>query len=139
MGKKIKKEFLSGKFKFEEIGIVNYNQQKPKISLEFLSGDYCISECEMREKAEIIDTLHRLSFYTWQDLHQLGKNGSGYEQFDLSQLRCSIPKDERFRNLDKVTIFHKKKKIPIIGFRINDVYYVFCIDRTFDAYDHGGS
>ena len=113
--------------------------KKPKFSFEFLSGKYCLSNCESREKAEIISTLHKLSQHSWQEIYQLGKSGIGYEQIDLSQLRCSYPHDNTFLNLDKFTVFHKASKIPIIGFKIEEIYYIFCIDRTFDAYDHGGS
>lgn len=118
---------------------VSFLCKKPKFSFEFLSGKYCISNCESREKAEVISTLHKLSKLSWREIYQLGKSGIGYEQFDLSQLHCSYPHDETFLNLDKITVFHKEQKIPIIGFKIEEVYYIFCIDRTFDAYDHGRS
>ena len=127
------------KFLPEQLGNVNFNQVKPKISFEFLNGEYCISKCEKKEKAEIIDTLHQLSQKTWQEIIQSGKNGIGYERIELSQLKCRYPHDRCFQNIDKATIFHHKKSIPIIGFRTDNTYYIFCIDRNYKAYKHGGS
>ena len=138
MGKISKKSEKKSRFEAEQIK-GDFNQCKPKLSFEFLSGDWCISQCQRDEKAEIIDSLHRISKYTWQDCIQLGKSGCGYEQLDRSQIKCTIPRDDFFKNLDKVTVFHRKKKIPIIGFRIQDVFYIFCIDRKYNAYKHGGS
>ena len=134
-----KREVYSGKFYIESEETTNHNQKKPKLSFEFLSGDYCISQCQQREKAEIIDTLHKISQRTWQEIIQLGKSGIGYEQIKLSQLKCVSPKCKIFDNLDKVTIFHKPPKVPIVGFRVEDIFYVFCIDRTYNAYKHNGS
>ena len=132
---KIKTEQRSGRFKTETVGEVTYNQRKPKISFEFLNGDYCISKCQQSQKAEVIDSLYRISQLTWQEHHQIGKSG-GYEQFAKKQLLCNIPQDEKFINTDKVTVFHRKDKIPIVGFRVDDVFYVFCIDRDYSAYKH---
>lgn len=127
----------SKKFKQESIFPEAANLQKPKISFEFLNGKYCISKCESKEKAQVIDTLYRISQSTWQELIQLGKNGSGYEQFSRKQLRCHIPDTAIFQNHDKVTIFHRKDKIPIVGFRIGETFYIFCVDRDYSAYGHG--
>lgn len=139
--KKINKanECRSGKLKQEAIEQVNYNRSKPKISLEFLQGKYCVSKCQKHEKAQIIDTLHKISQHTWQEIIQEGKYGFGYEQIEVSQLKCALPQNTIFDNLDKVTVFHNTPKIPIIGFRIQDTYYIFCIDRNYKAYNHGGS
>lgn len=136
--KKFHKEkvFTSAKFNPERAEKLNFNQQKPKISFEFLSGDFCISKCQQWEKAEIIDTLHRISQRTWQEIIQLGKSGIGYEQLGTFQLKCSVPRDSIFRNLEKATVFHKAPRIPVVGFRSDDVFYVFCIDRSYSAYDH---
>jgi hypothetical protein len=136
--KKFHKEkvFTSAKFNPEQAEKVNFNQRKPKMSFEFLSGDFCISKCQQWEKAEVLDTLHRLSQRTWQEIIQLGKSGIGYEQLGTCQLKCSIPQEAVFRNLEKVTVFHKAPRIPIVGFRSEDVFYIFCIDRSYSAYDH---
>ena len=131
------KERRSCKLKHEEQ--VNYNRSTPKISLEFLQGKHCVSKCQKDEKAQIIDILHRISQHTWREIIQEGKSGFGYEQIEISQLKCKIPQDEIFCNLDKVTVFHNAPKIPIVGFRIQDIYYIFCIDRKYNAYNHGGS
>ena len=115
---------------------VNFNARKPKISFEFLGGEYCISKCEMNEKAEIVDTLYRLSQHTWQELLTLGRKHGGCEPLPLSELKCSIPLNALFLEQKHATVFHNPTKIPIVGFRIEDTLYVFCIDRTYTAYNH---
>ena len=76
---------------------VNFNAKKPKISFEFLEGDYCLSKCEVREKAEIADSLHRLSKHTWQELLTLGRKHGGCEPLPLSELKCAVPDNILFR------------------------------------------
>ena len=134
MGKQIKKEKISGKFKFEEVGTVDYNQQKPKISLEFLSGDYCISKCDMREKAETVLTLHKISQKTWLDLQQLGRKQGGHENIVTTSLKCRVP--ERFKTFTNALSFHNPKKIVILGFREQDVFYVIAVDPKLKCYNH---
>lgn len=130
-----KRERSSNKFVQETIRS-GHNQMKPKLSFEFLTGKYCISDCQQDEKAEVIDILHRLSQRTWQEIIQLGKAGIGYEQFEKERMKCSLPTSEYFENIDKVTVFHRAPKIPIVGFRVQEIFYIFCIDRTYDAYEH---
>ena len=111
--------------------LVNFNARNPKISFEFLAGDYCLSKCEIREKAEIDDTLHRLSKHTWQELLTLGRKHGGCEPLPIAELKCSIPDNILFREQKHATVFHNPGKIPIVGFRIEDTFYMFCIDRTY--------
>ena len=115
----------------------NFNARKPKISFEFLEGDYCLSKCEVREKAEIADSLHRLSKHTWQELLTLGRKHGGCEPLPLTELTCAVPDNILFREQKHATVFHNPGKIPIVGFRIEDVLYLFCIDSTYTAYNHG--
>ena len=121
----------------QKSSIVNYNSRKPKISFEFLKGEYCITKCEIREKAEIADSLYRLSQHTWQELLTLGRKHGGCEPLPLSAFNCPIPKNLLFQEQKHATVFHNPQKLPIIGFRIEDILYVFCIDRTYTAYNHG--
>lgn len=126
----------STRFKQENIFPVSANKKKPKISLEYLGGSFCISKCQAVEKADVVDTLHRISALTWQEIIQCGKAGSGYEQFSRDSIKYSIPKVDLFNSIDKVTVFHRKGKIPVIGFRIEETFYIVAVDRTFSAYKH---
>lgn len=134
MGKKIIKENISKRFKFEEIGTINYNEQKPKISFEFLSGKYCISECEMREKAEAVMIFHKISQKTWADLQQLGRKQGGHENIVTSSLKCRVP--ERFKTFTNALSFHNPGKLVIVGFREKDIFYVIAVDPKLKSYDH---
>ncbi len=117
--------------------IVNFNSRKPKITFEFLSGDYSLSKCEIREKAEIIDSLYRISMHSWQELLVMGRKHGGCESLPLASLKCHVPDDFIFMGQKHATVFHNPGKIPILGIRVDDILFVFCIDRTFTAYNHG--
>lgn len=117
--------------------VVNFNSKKPKLSFEFLAGDYCITKCELREKAEIVDTLYRLSQHSWQELLTLGRKHGGCEPLSLSELNCPIPNDLLFQGQKHATVFHNVQRIPVIGFRIEETLYIFGIDRDYTAYNHG--
>ena len=119
----------------EAVPQITANMKKPKISFQFLCEDNAFMR-QTAEKSEIMDTLLRISKFTWQELIQQGKSGSGYEQFSRKQLKCPVPDADLFKNIEKVTVFHRKRKIPLIGFRIEDIFYLFRIDRRFDAYIH---
>lgn len=137
--KKIKNSRIHafGNLKQEDLLPVSANKLKPKISLEYLFGKFCVSECQAVEKSDVMDTLHRISKLSWQDIIQSGKSSSGYEQIARNFINCPIPKNDLFQSIEKVTVLHRKGKIPIIGFRINETFYIFAIDRNFTAYDHG--
>lgn len=117
-------------------GAVNFNLRKPKLSFEFLRGEFCLSRCELREKAEVADTLYRLSRHTWQELLTLGRKHGGCERLPVEALKCPVPQDILFREQRHATVFHNPGRIPVVGFRIDDVLYIFCIDRSYTAYDH---
>jgi len=96
-----------------------------------------INKYQQNDFNEIIKNLITISSYTWRDIIQLGKNGIGYELIPLSELKCPIPKDDLFNQRDKATVFHKQgDKIPLIGFKVNDVFYLFYLDRGLKAYKH---
>ena len=105
----------------------------PKFSFEFLSGDHCLSKCEVKEKSNLISKLHQIGRQSWGDLRRLGRN-NGFEPISVAQLRCKIP--EEFKKESVSIVFHMTGNIPIIGFRREDVFYVIAIDRTFKAYSH---
>ena len=115
-------------------GKASGDKQYPKFSFEFLSGDYCLSKCETREKSSLASKLHQIGRQSWGDLRRLGRN-NGFEPIPAKQLSCRIP--EVFRNEPSSLVFHMAGNIPIIGFRREDVFYIIAIDRTFSAYSHG--
>ena len=65
--------------------------EPPKFSLRYLTGEYCISQCERDEKAAFADTLYRLSQLTWRELRQAPREKLGYEQIDRNSIRAQIP------------------------------------------------
>ena len=74
---------------------------------------------------------------TWRALRTEGKEHSGYEMIDVKQLQCHVPTAAIFIGIDKATVFHRKDKLPIIGFQVAATFFLFWIDKTFKAYNHG--
>lgn len=107
----------------------------PKLSLEFLKIKDNILQKE--EKLDIFKNLKDVLQHTWRDISQLGKHGIGFELIPCSNLKCAYPKANIFSKTEKATVFHKNgKEAALVGFRIDDTYYLFCVDRDYKAYNH---
>lgn len=107
----------------------------PKLSLEYLKLKEKILQKD--EKINIFKNLKDILQHTWRDISQLSKPGIGFELIPVASLKCACPKDAIFDKNDKATVFHKHgDDVPLIGFRVNDTYYLFCVDRDYKAYNH---
>lgn len=107
----------------------------PKLSLEYLKiKDNALQKDEI---LNIFKNLKDILQHTWRDISLLSKHGIGFELIPVTSLKCAIPQDDTFAKNDKVTVFHKHgDDIPLIGFRVNETYYLFCVDRDYKAYNH---
>ena len=131
---KLKHKNLQSKLSHTPLNSAQFQQIKPKISLSYLDGNFCISKCTQGEKAEIITTLHRMSKLTWSDLQQLGRKRGGHENIEVKSLNCNVPSE--FLEEANALSFHNPQKIPIIGFRREDVFYIIAVDPKLKAYKH---
>ncbi len=70
----------------------NYDSCKPIFSLKHMryQGAYCISKCERETKSLILDTILRLSQYTWSQLKTFPKN-TAFEQMPYSRFKAPFP------------------------------------------------
>ena len=109
-------------------------QQPPHFSLRYLSRKFCLSLCNISEKASFADTLYRLSQQPWAQLKQQSRHGLGYEKIARHSILAGIPNHIK----DDVNFiafrFHNKK--PMVGYRDGHVFHVIWLDRTFKLYKH---
>ena len=106
----------------------------PKLSIEYLNLDNNV--LQKKEQLNVFKTLRIVLKHTWREIHQLGKDGIGFETLKLDELKCQHPQSELFSKIDKVTVFHRQGDIPLIGFRVQEAFYLFQIDRNYKAYKH---
>jgi hypothetical protein len=110
------------------------NQMRPKFSLEHLAKSHCLSNCLKEEKSAFVDKLHELSQLTWQQIQQAPKHGLGHETIARSSIKAAVPhhitEDVRF------LAFRFMGKAPMVGYKVDEVFFVVWIDRAFVLYDH---
>lgn len=110
-------------------------QNPPTFSLRYLRGDYCLSKCEKEQKAAFADTLHKLSQMTWQEIFQAHKHGLGCEKISRDAIKSGIPTE--ISEDVKFIAFRFYGKAPMVGYRVDSVFYVVWLDRDYTLYDHG--
>lgn len=100
-----------------------------------LRSSHCISRCTKDERAALAETLRKLSSMTWSDLRSAPRHGLGYEKIGRSSFQASIPATIT-EDVDLLA-FRFCGKAPIVGYRMERVFHVVWVDRSFDVYNHG--
>jgi len=132
---KIKDKKSSSKhFHINDIPKKNFNKLRPCFSLENLIKGYCFSDCEKEEKLAFINTIFKLSQLSWEQISQLPRHGLGFEKISRNSLKFKIP--EFVTDDCDIFAFRFYGKAPMIGYRIEQIFYILCLDRSFTAYDH---
>ena len=114
---------------------ISPQQMRPKFSLEHLQKSFCLSACEKDEKASLADRMHRLSQLTWQQITHAPRHGLGTETIARSAIKDVIPSCITEDTNIIALRFHDKA--PMVGFRLEEVFYIVWLDRSFKLYDHG--
>lgn len=113
----------------------DYNKDCPKFSFQYLQRGYCISDCGKDEKALLLDSLHKRSQMTWQQIINATRHGLGSELIPKHQIKTGIP--QAFVNEESFMSLRAIEKAPMVGVRVRSTYYVIWVDRAFTLYDHG--
>lgn len=107
---------------------------RPVFSLEYLGGNYCLSKCELAEKAAFAERLHKLSQLTWAEIQRAHRHGLGCETITRDSIKASPPPavtdDVRF------LAFRFNGMAPMVGYRDGRIFFVIWLDRDFSLYDH---
>jgi len=114
---------------------VSTQQLRPIFCLEHLRGDYCLTKCEVKEKARFAETLHRLSQRTWADIQATPRHKKGCETISRDALRVPLPRSVT-EDVTFLAIRFDGKK-AMVGYRNQRVFHVLWLDRNFTLYNHG--
>lgn len=135
--KKLRKEPKKSKhFSVPELPSINYNKRKPIFSFIFMKhrGDYCLTQCDSKEISAFASTLLHLSQMTWEQITQVHRHGSGYEEIKRTSLNTDIPQAIT-PDVDFIAFrFYDMK--PMVGYRSQDVFHIVWVDRNLKLYDH---
>jgi hypothetical protein len=113
------------------------DQHLPLFSLRYLDlGRYGLAACQQREKAAFADTLDRLSQLSWSELRLSPRHGLGYEQIPRHALRVSLP-SHLTEDVQRLIAFRFTGNAPMVGYRVQAIFYILWLDRDFTLYDHG--
>jgi hypothetical protein len=113
------------------------DQQPPLFSLRYLDRrTYSLAACQQREKAAFADTLDRLSQLPWRELRLSPRHGLGYEQIPRHAIRAPIPAHVT-EDVQRFIAFRFFGQAPMVGYRVQAIFYLLWLDRTFTLYDHG--
>ncbi|WP_051918947.1 hypothetical protein [Basilea psittacipulmonis] len=97
---------------------------------------YCLDACEGEEKIALLETLHKLSQRTWQELRNSNRHGLGTEKIAYTAIKgCPVPDFIVEQNIPLLAFrFHEKK--PMVGYRENQIFHILWLDRNFTLYKH---
>jgi hypothetical protein len=110
-------------------------QRKPLFSFQNVQKNYCISLCDLEDRAQLALTLLNLSQLTWAQLHQAGRLKLGYEIISRKSISGRLP--PCIKEDTNLIAFRFSGMKPMVGYRENEVFNVVWLDRDFTLYDHG--
>tara|TARA_R110002049_G_scaffold291718_1_gene475862 strand:+ start:175 stop:597 length:423 start_codon:yes stop_codon:yes gene_type:complete len=112
----------------------DYNKRYPKFSFEHMQPEFCISGCSAQEKAQVLDSIHKRSQMTWQDIMNSARHKLGTEKISKHSIQSPIPPvfaaEENFLAIRSIAM------APMVGVRVHSTFYVIWIDRAFTLYKH---
>lgn len=113
---------------------VNYDQFRPRFSLEHLQSDFCLSLCTQEEKASFADAIHKRSQLTWSQIKNQDRHKLGFEKIARHSLKSPVP----MVATDDVEIiaFRFYGMAPMVGFRREATFFILWLDRAFSLYKH---
>ena len=108
--------------------------QPPCFSLRHVQNSHCISNCQLRDKAAVADTIRKLSQLTWIEIKQNHRHALGYEKIARTGLKVGIP----IHITDDVQFiaFRYSGMKPMIGYRDGVVFHIVWFDDKFSTYSH---
>jgi hypothetical protein len=137
MGKKrIKAPSINVGSKIRLPETVDHDGKPPIFSLERVqSGDYCFSVLDQESKSQFAEAIFRRRQLTWSQVKNLDRHGLGIEKIARTAIKAGIPKFIT-EEVDHFLAFRFNGKRPMVGYRLNDVFYVLWFDHNFTLYDH---
>lgn len=109
--------------------------QHPVFCFKYLKSGFDLSRCDKDEKSALIEQLHKLSQFTWNEIRVMGRHQMGSEKIKISSIKTSLPVNLT-QDVDSLLCFRFSGMKPFLGHRRNMVFHIFFIDNKFDVYDH---
>jgi len=96
--------------------------------------NYCIPSCDQEQKAAFADSIYNLTQLTWAQIRQQPRHGLGSEKILRHEVKRPIPA----HITEDITplAFRFWGRAPMVGYRMEKVFYVVWLDKNFDLYDH---
>ncbi|WP_199858241.1 hypothetical protein [Limnothrix sp. PR1529] len=116
--------------------ILNYDQTHPIFCLRHLQAEFDLDACDRREQADFAKALWKHSQMTWRDIWAADRHGLGAEKIARESIRAPIP-NHITEDVDFFIALRFSGKVPMVGYRIRDVFHVIWLDPKFDLYEHG--
>lgn len=103
---------------------IDYDSEKLAFSLRHMKykGPCCISKCEKGKKSLILDTLLRLSQFTWKDLRGIGRE-KGLEKMPPDRFKVPLPPVVT-PEITMLVARYDDDGGRIAGFRVNDTFHI---------------
>jgi len=124
----------SKKIKSHAASTISPQQQYPAFSLRYLDQKYGLANCDKEQKAALIETIHKLSELTWNQIYSSNRHASGCEKISRDSIKVPIPKhipeDANF------IAFRFYGMAPMIGYRDETIFYIIWLDIHFSVYSH---
>lgn len=124
-----------GRIKSQDSSKGSTQALRPKFSFEKMAISHGIAKCEREEKAALADTLGVLGQMTWAEIMQASRHGSGCEIIDRDIIKA--PGKDRITPDCNILAFRFSAMKPMIGYRLDETFYVVWLDRAMNVYDHG--
>ncbi len=122
------------KLKSHAANSISPEQQYPVFSLRHLDNKQGLASCNQEQKAALIETIHKLSQLTWNQIYSSNRHASGCEKIARDSIKVPIPqhipKDANF------IAFRFYGMAPMIGYRDGTVFYILWLDIHFSVYSH---
>jgi hypothetical protein len=136
MSKHIKPPAIKNGNRISLAEVVNYDMNPPIFSLERVqNGVHCFSQLETADKAQFAEAIFKRKMLMWSQIKNVGRHGLGFEKISKNTIKATLPpfiKDDR----EHFIAFRFNELKPMVGYRVNDVFYVLWFDHDYTLYDH---
>ena len=114
----------------------DYDAKPPVFSLERLvDGDYCLSGLTAGEQADFANAIFKRRKITWKELKSVHRHRLGFEKIEKAAIKTRLP---QCITEDAATLlaFRFSAKKPMVGYRVQNIFYVLWFDSKFKLYSH---
>ena len=132
--RKVKK----GNSKIQAREPTDWDSKSIVISLERVvkTSGYCFSDLKSDHKASFAESIFKRRNASWREIKSMAKHALGFEKISIKAIKgCRVPD---FITVDNNTLiaFRYHGKCPMVGYRIQNVFFVLWFDHNFTLYEH---